>query len=833
VPAWNDAARLAEARAGVDAADLPRSTGSPADHLPCVLVRLLGPQWPPRFAFVGATATTILGLEPASLLIDGSVLTERMPREDSAELRRGLSDAFGRSGAWRAELRLWVRDVLRRFECRLNVMRDAAGESFADGYLAECPGTVESGDASDQLYQRAFKAAPQPMGVVDQQGRTLAVNDAFVREFGYSLNEVPTLDTFLRATLPDTGYRMRKLAQWEQNGKTFLASQLPQEPVVARHRCRDGIERIFEARTTWTPAESFVTFTDITERTAAEDRSRLWHSVLLCTAEGIMICNASGVIVAVNPAFEQITGYSERDVVGQTPRILHSGRQGRAFYANLWRSLLDTGHWSGEIWNRRKDGEVYAEWLALNAVRDAQGTVAHYVGIFSDITDHKAREERLRKLAHFDALTELPNRAHLLQRLERATEAAARDHTALAVMFLDLDRFKEINDSMGHDAGDTLLRTIAGRIRGTVRQADTVARMGGDEFVIVLESLRGAEDASHIAQALLSEASRPLMLGGQEVAVSASIGVSLYPEDGLGAGDLMRNADTAMYQAKHDGRNRFVFYTKDMNEHAVARLRLENELRQALERREFTLHYQPQIDLVSGAVVGVEALVRWNRPDRGLVPPGEFIPIAEECGLITGIGAWVLDEALRQVAIWEGQGIPGITIAVNASPIEFHEPGFVDRIARALEMHRVPAERLELEITEGVVMRDVEAAKRTLKQLHDMGIKLSIDDFGTGYSSLSYLRHFTVDKLKIDKSFIGDVTTDPRALQLVRAIIAFARSLGIRVNAEGVESRGQLAVLLREGCDEIQGFLASPGLATPECEALLRGWKAGDLSRDP
>jgi diguanylate cyclase (GGDEF)-like protein/PAS domain S-box-containing protein len=580
----------------------------------------------------------------------------------------------------------------------------------------------------------------------------------------------------------------------------------------------------------WTDAARLV---DLREHPAADECSRLWHSVLQNTAEGIMICDASARIVAVNPAFERITGYSERDVTGRTPRFLHSGRHGSTFYAEMWRRVLDTGRWGGEIWNRRRNGEVYAEWLTLNAVLGAQGKVTHYVGVFSDITDDKTREERLRRLTLFDALTELPNRAYLMQRLERATEVATREHGALAVLFMDLDRFKEINDSLGHDAGDALLRTISARIRTVVRHSDTVARVGGDEFVIVLEKLRDADDAAHVAQELLAAASRPLTVGGQEVALSACIGISLHPADGVSPGDLLRNADTAMHQAKHEGRNRFVYYVREMNEHAVAELQMENDLRQAVARRELTLHYQPQIDVASGAIAGAEALVRWNRTGHGLLPPAQFIPLAEECGLIGGIGAWVLDEALRQWAAWAAQGLPTVPVAVNASAIEFHEPGFVERVIKALSTHGVPAGQLELEITESVVMRDVEAAKLKLVQLHALGIKVSLDDFGTGYSSLSYLRHFTVDKLKIDKSFVADLATDPKTVQLVRAIIAFARSLGIRVSAEGVESRTQLAVLGREGCDEIQGFLVGPGLDASDFERLQREWRAESIGLIP
>jgi EAL domain-containing protein (putative c-di-GMP-specific phosphodiesterase class I) len=347
--------------------------------------------------------------------------------------------------------------------------------------------------------------------------------------------------------------------------------------------------------------------------------------------------------------------------------------------------------------------------------------------------------------------------------------------------------------------------------------------MGGDEFVIVLKELSGPDAAARVAEELLREVLRPVTLAGQDVVVSASIGICLFPNDGVDAGELVRNADTAMHQSKQDGRNRVTFYARAMNEHSVARLRTENDLRQAIARQELAVHFQPQVDLATGLIVGAEALARWDRPGFGLVPPAEFIPMAEECGLISAIGGWVLDTALRQVQAWDAMGLPPITVAVNISTLEFHERGFVERIAGSIAAHGVPAARVELEITESIVLRDVEAAKRILRALHELGVKLAVDDFGTGYSSLNYLRHFSVDKLKIDKSFIDD-SCDDKVVKLIRAIIAFARSLDIRTTAEGVENPQQLALLRNDGCDEVQGYIASQALPASEFEQLLRGW---------
>ncbi len=568
---------------------------------------------------------------------------------------------------------------------------DAPDGRLADALLgsAGAPGTTQAG-----TYRRAFQAAPQPMAIVDPQGRALALNDAFVQELGYSLAEVPTIADYVKLVFADQEYGRQVIQRWETAGREFLRSGTPQDPIVADIHRRDGALRTFEVRSTWTQTETFVTFLDVTERSAAEERMRLWNSIMRSTAEGVMVCDQHNRIVAVNPAFERITGFGEAEVIGQTPKILHSGRQDPDFYATMWNNLLTTGQWSGEIWNRRKSGEVYAEWLTLNAVKDADGRTTHYVGVFSDITEHKRQEQHLRHLALFDALTSLPNRTHLLQRLEHALTIGMRQKSRLAVLFVDLDRFKEINDSMGHDAGDVLLRTVAGRLRSVVRDADTVSRMGGDEFVLLLEDLRNGDDAARVAEELLREIARPVMLDGEEVAVSASIGIGLYPEDGTSAGELMRNADTAMYEAKRNGRNGYVFYTRAMNEHATVRLRLENDLRQAVERDELVLRFQPQIDLESGAIVGAEALARWNRPGHGLVSPADFIPIAEESGSIGTIGAWVFEEALRQVRIWDALRLPAITIAVNVSPSN-PQTGFrqTHRTGHRRARYRRPARR--------------------------------------------------------------------------------------------------------------------------------------------
>jgi diguanylate cyclase (GGDEF)-like protein/PAS domain S-box-containing protein len=800
-----------------------------AEHLPCVAFRLRSADWPPVFSYVSARSTELLGLEPSAIVLDASILFERMPEEDAVELKTGITHAFATVGQFHHEVRLRVADTLRWFECRARVHRPSADTLCADGYLVditERKGAERQSEVLRVRFTRAFMVAPQPMAIVDVSGNITDLNDACVRTLGYSQEDIPTLDAYLRRVFPDEGYRTRLFKEWIDGGLRFLQTRLPQEPIVACHLCKDGTKRSLEVRTTWESGQSIVILADITERLAAEERMRLWTSVLERSMEGILICDPENRILAVNPAFERVTGFSREEAVGQTPRILHSGRQDASFYADMWRAIGATGQWSGEIWNRRKNGELYVEWMALNAVYDLSGSITHYVSIFSDITERKSAENRLRYLAQYDALTELPNRSLLLHRLEQLIEQAARGALKIAVLFLDLDRFKIINDSMGHEAGDLLLQAVARRIRAAVRHSDTVARMGGDEFVIVLSGLQHSDDAARLAEELLTTVCRPLLLGEQEVSVSASIGISVFPDDGAQAGDLMRNADTAMYRAKSGGRNRYEFYAREMNEHAVERLQTENALRLAIDRRELVLYFQPQIDLASGAIVGAEALVRWNRPDVGLVLPGEFIPLAEESGLILNIGNWVVREALRQIKVWDAGGLPAVTIAVNVSAREFHQRGFVESLAQAIYDNAVEPARLELELTESVVVQDVEATSAILDRLHELGVRLSLDDFGTGYSSLNYLRRFPIDKIKIDQSFVGEITGKKRSVRLVRAIIALARSFTMKVIAEGVESSEQLAALRAERCDEIQGYLASPAIEPAQFEVLLRDWKA-------
>ncbi len=528
------------------------------------------------------------------------------------------------------------------------------------------------------------------------------------------------------------------------------------------------------------------------------------------TSEGIMVTNSQHRIITVNSAFTHITGYTLHEVLGKNPSILQSGRHQQAFYQAMWHSLTETGQWQGELWNRRKNGEIFPELLTVNVVKDKEGRTTHHVGIFSDISRIKETEHKLAHLAHHDPLTGLPNRLLFHDRLEQAVLRAQREGNQAAILFIDLDRFKNINDSMGHAKGDLLLQQVAERLKEAMRAEDTIARLGGDEFVLIVEALKGQDDIAAVAKHTLALFNEPFCLEDQEVFVNASIGISIHPGDGEDAQTLVRNADAAMYRAKEEGRNNYQFYTADLTTSATERLTLENQLQRALKRNEFELYYQPQFSLKNGGTLdGMEALIRWQQPEQGLILPDRFIPVAEETGLIVPIGEWVLRTACAQHRAWARAGYSPVRMAVNLSARQFHTPGLTKLIADILDETGMQPSHLELELTESIVMRDAETTIRILHELSEMGIALSIDDFGTGYSSLSYMKRFPINRLKIDQSFVRDITNGKIDAGMIIPIIALGHSMKLQVLAEGVEIEEQLRYLKEQGCDEVQGYLYS------------------------
>ncbi|HEY8342377.1 MAG TPA: EAL domain-containing protein [Calditerricola sp.] len=555
---------------------------------------------------------------------------------------------------------------------------------------------------------------------------------------------------------------------------------------------------------------------------AAEEAQRLASSVFRYTQEGIMITDASGTILSVNPAFTAITGYTEEDVRGQTPRILKSGRHDAAFYRQMWETIQKTGQWRGEIWNKRKNSEIYPEWLTISAVKDDEGRITHYIAVFTDITEQKRYEEQIKHQALHDPLTDLPNRRLFNKRLATAVQQAQGTGRKVAVFFLDLDRFKNVNDTLGHTLGDELLRNVAARLSACVSGEGVLARIGGDEFALLLPSLTERAEAERVAQRIVDRFTQPIALGQRILYVSISVGIALYPDDGDDCPTLIKNADMAMYCAKEEGGNRYRFFTSGMEQKTVQRWKLENGLRQALELGELRLVYQPQVDVRTGLMIGAEALLRWHHPELGWISPASFIPLAEETGLIVPMGEWVLRTACAQAKTWQGAGLPPIRIAVNLSALQFQEGRLVETVQRVLAETGLEPRFLELEITEGIMMTNRDQAVEMLHRLKAIGVKIAIDDFGTGYSSLGYLKRFPIDTLKIDKSFIRDCMDVPEDAAIVKAIIALAQNLNIRVVAEGVEHRRQLAFLFAEGCDVIQGYLYNPPVSPVELEGMLR-----------
>ena len=560
---------------------------------------------------------------------------------------------------------------------------------------------------------------------------------------------------------------------------------------------------------------------DVTERKRYEERMREAMVVFRASSQGIMTTDGEGVITSVNPAFCTITGYAVDEVIGHKSSIFRSGRHDAAFFEDMWTRLVATGAWEGEIWNRRKNGETYPQWLTITAVRDAEGRVTEYVSLFSDITERKQQEAAIWHQANFDPLTGLANRSLLQDRLERALAHARRHRSKVGLMFLDLDGFKWINDSLGHDVGDELLIDVALRLNACVREQDTVARLGGDEFTVVVHDLHDIEDLRTISDKLVAVLRDPFMLASTRHHLSGSVGITVFPDDGDNVQTLLRNADIAMYKAKQSGKNRAQFYAHHMQADALARMQLEADLRVAIEQQAFVLHYQPIVDTGSGRLVGAEALIRWRHPQRGMVPPIEFIPLAEDSGLIVQIGEWALREAVRQGQQWRDAGHPALRLAVNVSGVQFREPGLPELLRALLPESGGGREHLMLEITESVLMDSSEEAEGRMREIKAQGLGYSLDDFGTGFSSLSYLKRFPVDTVKIDRSFVRDCPDDHSDASLVEAIINMAHSLDLRVTAEGVETAAQRDFLRGLGCDYLQGYLIGRPAPADEFEALM------------
>jgi diguanylate cyclase (GGDEF)-like protein/PAS domain S-box-containing protein len=767
----------------------------------------------------------IIGADPATFVPTRESLFERVHPEDISRLKQCSEDAQAGLSPFAIDYRVLLPDgAVRHVHARADVMFDEKGRA------RRMVGSVQ--DITER------KRAEEELKTSEQRFRRLVE----------TTQVVPWTSDPEQQRFTYIGPQIEKIAgypapAWCEPG--FWRSKLdPTERDAIIESCREGLARgedheleyrFLAADGRWLWLREIVGVVvgangrrtlqgfllDITLSKRAEGELRLAAEVFQSSGEGIVITDAQHCIRTVNPAFSHITGYAAADAVAKTPYSLSPSVRSADRERELWAEVDRNGYWQGEVWDRRRNGEVFPKWLTISVVRDTQGRPVNYIEIFSDITERKEREERVRHLAHHDALTDLPNRVLLTDRITQAVSLAERNRTRVAVMFLDLDRFKTVNDSLGHSVGDKLLQEVSSRLRLCMRTSDTVSRLGGDEFVILMPDMAYPGDIAVAAQKVLDAVSRPYNIDGHELVSTPSVGIAVYPGDGADVDTLLRNADAAMYHAKENGRNNYQFFTQDMNARALERLSLERSLRRALERDELRLHYQPQYDISSGRVVGMEALIRWEHPEHGLMSPARFMPFAEESGLILPIGEWVLQEACRQNRAWQDAGLPRLRVSVNISAVQFRQADFVHTVDRALGVSGLDARYLELEVTESAIMHDAEQVTESLRQLKGMRLELAIDDFGTGYSSLSYLKRFPIDRLKIDKSFVRDVTADTDDAAIIVAIIALTRNLGLRTIAEGVETSEQLDFLRQQGCHEAQGFLLSKPLPPPDCAALL------------
>lgn len=673
-------------------------------------------------------------------------------------------------------------------------------------------------EGSEELFQRLFRKHGAIMLLIDPAtGIIKDANRAAAAFYGYQEQDLRGMAISRINILPEQEIRaeMQRALLDQRNYFVFL------------HRLASGEIRTVEVHSSVIDSGNqtllFSIVFDITRRKQAEDSLRLASLVYRSSSEAMAVVDVGGSIITVNPAFTEITGYAADEAVGRNIRMLNSEREKVETYQGMWSALHDTGRWQGELWSRRKSGDAFLRWLSVSTIFNDDGSVQCHVGLFSDITKKRESDELIWRQANFDVLTGLPNRSMFQDRLEQAIKKAHRSGEQVALLFLDLDYFKEVNDTLGHGVGDKLLQIAAQRLTRCVRECDTVARLGGDEFTMILGELRETHSAGRVAQLVLQALAEPYQLGIEQVYVSASVGITFYPQDGLGTDELLKNADQAMYAAKAQGRNRYSYFTASMQEAAQSRKRLVSDLRTALAEQQFRVHYQPIVDLASGAIRKAEALIRWHHPQHGLISPADFIPIAEETGMIVELGEWMFREAARQTAAWRVRHHSSFQVSVNVSPVQFQNSGIdLDAWMDFLQRLQLSGQSVVVEITEGLLMDASANVTDQLLRFRDSGMQVALDDFGTGYSSLSYLKKFDIDYIKIDQSFVRNLAPGSDDMALCDAIIVMAHKLGIRVIAEGVETEQQRALLAASKCDYAQGYLFSRPLPADEFERLLQ-----------
>ncbi len=690
-----------------------------------------------------------------------------------------------------------------------------------DAICARCDEHHECGDLAKTTRRRreAIDGSDYGYWVIDCQGRLLDINDTYARQSGFPRSELLRMTIMDLDACDDLGALRCHLETIRRIGHGVFDTV---------HRRKDGSLWPVHVAAFADPrhgANIFVFLTDLTERNREKEAQRI-AAVVFESGEATVVTDADQKILQVNRQFTQITGYAAAEVIGKTPKMLQSGRHDDAFYASMWQSILGMGQWRGEVWDRRKNGEIYPKWLTVSAVKDQDGNTTHYIGSFQDVSERKKNEARIRELAFHDQLTGLANRALLFDRLTNMISMSARAEEYLAVILIDLDQFKMLNDTRGHDVGDRLLKTIASRLRASVRACDVVARLGGDEFVVGMTTSAAERNNARTQAAAVCEKIRraitdPVELEGAPFCTTASIGVSLFQGGRITMDDALKQADLAMYRAKSAGRNAVRFFSPEMEAKITQRVRLETELREAIDREQFVLHYQLQFD-TNDKPIGAEALLRWRHPDRGLIPPSEFIPLAEEIGLISRIGRLALRSACAQLAAWAANPVTEfLTISVNVSAKEFHEEEFVDHVLVTLAESSANPARLEIELTEGAMAHDVESLVLKMRSLHERGVRFSLDDFGTGYSSLMLLKRLPISRIKIDQSFVRDILVDESNAALVKSILSLGRALDVNVIAEGVETPEQRDFLARSGCRNFQGFYFSRPEEIESVETML------------
>ncbi|MCW8932139.1 MAG: EAL domain-containing protein, partial [Gammaproteobacteria bacterium] len=669
---------------------------------------------------------------------------------------------------------------------------------------------------SEQDFKELFSGNKCVELIIDpNDGSIIEANRAAEKFYGYNRDQLLSLKISDINILSDEQIHL----------EMEYANQQKNDHFIFKHQLANGDIKdveVYSGPIHWNKKKALYSIVhDISSRKQAEEKVRTLIQAIEQSPVSVMITNPQGKIEYVNGTFEHITGYSMAEVRGQNPRILKSGNTSSSIYRELWESLTKGESWQGDFQNKKKNGDLFWEHAQIAPVLSPSGMVEHYVGVKEDITQHKIQEEKIIHQAHFDSLTDLPNRFLCLDRLSQLINEAKRNSEHVAVLFMDLDDFKKVNDSLGHETGDKLLIEASARLLHEIRSGDTVGRLGGDEFLLLLGGIKTPDHAQIVASNILDSFRAAFQINDRDLILTASIGIALYPEDGINTSELLRNADTAMYHAKDRGRNTYSFFTEEMNREITRRLTLEEQMLGALEREEFSVVYQPQMEVSTGKLMGAEALMRWTNPLLGNVSPAEFIPVAEKSGLIIKLGQYILEQALQQVTDWQ-QHSTDFRIAINLSPRQFRDPGLVDNIRQLLEQTGVDACHLDLEITEGVLMSGHDYINKSLGDLSSMGINISMDDFGTGYSSLSYLRSYPFNILKIDQSFIRDISVDPADRALINATIAMSHGLNLKVVAEGVETQEQLDYLKQLNCDYAQGYLFSKPITADNFIRLLK-----------